>query len=297
MSIKSFGAQCFRAAELELRSLTEPGSGTKNCGCILPGIGFKIAGFHKPKGNPLTGDTAIIKPQREKGEPFIGPDAIMVAIPSDLNYMVGLVQAQRVTPKSLSPFRLYSAKKDGNALVALAGPLLGAPQSAMVLEKLIALGAERIWVLGWCGSLQPSIRIGGLVIPTTALCEEGTSAHYQVIEQKRQTSPLLNERIENALTRARMPFTKGPVWTTDAIYRETEQKIAAYGKRGFLGVEMEMSALITVAAYRSVKLAGLLIVSDELASLRWHNGVGSEALTTSCQEAGRLLLDVCMAVT
>jgi uridine phosphorylase len=261
----------------------------------LPDIGFRIAGFHKLKGNPLTSDTAIIKPRREKGEPIIGPDAIMAAIPSDLDYMVSLAQAERVAPKSLSPFRLYNAKRGGNALVSLAGPLLGAPQSVMVLEKLIALGTERIWVLGWCGSLQPSIKIGSLVIPTTGLCEEGTSAHYQVMEEKRQTSPLLNERIENALARARMPFTKGPVWTTDAIYRETEEKISAYGKRGFLGVEMEMSALITVAAYRSVKLAGLLIVSDELASLRWNNGVGSEALSKSCREAGRLLLDVCMA--
>lgn len=242
----------------------------------------------------MNSDRAIIRPRREKGEAILGPDAIMVAIPSDLSYMVDLARAERVAPKSLSPFRLYSAKREGNPLVALAGPLLGAPQAVMVLEKLIALGAERIWVLGWCGSLQPSLTIGNLVIPTTALCEEGTSAHYQVIEEKRQTSPLLNGRIADALARARMPFTKGPVWTTDAIYRETEEKVTAYGKRGFLGVEMEMSALITVAAYRSVELAGLLIVSDELASLRWHNGVGSEALAESCKEAGKLLLDVCM---
>jgi uridine phosphorylase len=251
-------------------------------------------GFQNPEGNPLTSDTAIIRPRREKGEPILGPDAIMVAIPSDLDYMVGLTQAERVNLKSLSPFRLYTAKRGGDAFVALAGPLLGAPQSVMVLEKLIALGTERIWVLGWCGSLQPSITIGSLVIPTTALCEEGTSAHYPVIEEKRQSNQLVTERIENALVKARLPFTKGPVWTTDAIYRETKEKNIAYGKRGFLGVEMEMSALITVAVYRSVSLAGLLIVSDELASLRWHNGVGSQALTKSCKLAGRLLLDICM---
>jgi len=273
---------------IELRELQEV------YGCILPGIGFRITRFHMLKGNPLTSDTAVIKPRREKGEPIIGPDAIMAAVPSDLHHMVGLAQAERVTLKSLNPFRLYSAKKGGDSLIALAGPLLGAPQSAMVLEKLIALGAQRIWVLGWCGSLQPSVSIGSLVIPTTALCEEGTSAHYPVTEKKRRTSPFLTERLEDALVKARMPFIRGPVWTTDAIYRETEQKISAYGKRGFLGVEMEMSALITVAAYRSVELAGLLIVSDELASLRWHNGVGSEALTKSCEQAGRLLLDVCM---
>ncbi len=57
---------------------------------------------------------------------------------------------------------------------------------------------------------------------------------------------------------------------------------------------MEMSALITVAAYRSVEIAGLLLVSDELFSLDWHHGVGSQTLKKVCRDAGHLLLDLCM---
>jgi len=55
-----------------------------------------------------------------------------------------------------------------------------------------------------------------------------------------------------------------------------------------------MSALITVAAYRSVEIAGLLLVSDEIFSLDWHDGVGSQALKKVCRDAGHLLLDLCM---
>ena len=57
---------------------------------------------------------------------------------------------------------------------------------------------------------------------------------------------------------------------------------------------MEMSALIRLAVYRSVELAGLLIVSDELFSLEWHNGLGANILKERSRKAGRLLLDLCM---
>jgi uridine phosphorylase len=242
----------------------------------------------------VRGSSAIINPKREEGEPLVGPEAIMVAIPSDLASMVDQSNAERAPLGILSPFRLFLIKRDEHHPVALAGPLLGAPQGVIVMEKLIALGAERIWVLGWCGSLQPHLGIGDLVIPTTALCEEGTSAHYPVSKRKRHTTGLLNKRLGNALAKAGLPFQKGPVWTTDAIYRETMSKVRTYGKSGILAVDMEMSALITLAAFRSVELAGLLVVSDELSSLKWQWDVSAERVKKQSGVAGRLLLNVCM---
>ena len=246
------------------------------------------------KRNSFTNANAVVKPTREKGEPLLGPDAIMVAIPSELAFMVDLSLAERAVLGKLSPFKLFTVNRSKGLPLALAGPLLGAPQGVMVMEKLIALGAKRIWVLGWCGSLQPYLLIGDLIIPTTSLSEEGTSHHYPVNKRRRQTSSLLNKRLEHALLEANLPFKKGPVWTTDAIYRETKKKVMAYRKKGLLAVDMEMSALINLAIYRSVELAGLLIVSDELFSLEWHNGVGTERLKKRSREAGRLLLDLCV---
>jgi len=237
----------------------------------------------------------VIKPTKAKSEPLLGPDALMVAIPSDLQYIADLSHAERANKGKASPFKLFIIKKKDEGLpCGLAGPLLGAPQGAIVMEKLIALGAKRIWVLGWCGSLQPNIAIGDLIIPTVALSEEGTSAHYPVNKKSKQTNPFLNKRLEDALQKANLPFKKGPVWTTDALYRETAEKVTEYGKRGYLAVEMEMSALINVAIYRSVKLAGLLIVSDELFSLQWHYGFGLNKLKKASRDAGRLLLSLCM---
>lgn len=236
----------------------------------------------------------LITPTRTQGEPRIGTDAIMISIASELRAMAELSNAKKTSLKIMCPFEFFLIKRDGKLPLALAGPLLGAPQGAIVLEKLIALGARRLWVLGWCGSLQPDLRTGDLIIPTYALSEEGTSAHYPVDEKGRRTDSALNEHLGNALQRANLSFITGPVWTTDAIYRETRAKVMEYGSKGILAVEMEMSALITVAAYRSVALAGVLVVSDELSSLEWRPGFRGETIKKSSREVCEVLLDLCM---
>jgi len=236
----------------------------------------------------------LITPTRTQEEPQIGPDAIMISITSELRTMAKASNAERTSLKIMCPFEFFLIKRTGKPPLALAGPLLGSPQAVIVLEKLIALGAQRIWMVGWCGSLQPDLRIGDLIIPTTALCEEGTSAHYPADEKNKQTNPGLNEYLKSTLQRANLPFLAGPVWTTDAIYRETQDKVADYRSKGILAVEMEMSALITVAAYRSAALAGVLVVSDELSSLVWRPGFMDKAIRKRSRDACTAILDLCM---
>ena len=48
--------------------------------------------------------------------------------------------------------------------------------------------------------------------------------------------------------------------------------------QGVLGVEMELAALFAVGRFRQVPVAGLLLVSDELADLSWQPAYRSEAL-------------------
>jgi len=250
--------------------------------------------FFVKKTDSFSDIRVLIEPKRMKGEPLLGQDAIMIAIPSELRSLVDFSQAERTPLKAISPFKLFTIKIQEDFPLAIAGPLLGSPQAVIVMEKLIALGAKRIWVLGWCGSLQPHLRIGDLIIPTHALSEEGTSAHYPVDKDICETDFFLNTALEAALSKSALPFKKGPIWTTDAIYRETEKKVIAYGKRGYLAVEMEMSALIRLAAYRSVELTGVLVVSDELFSLKWHSAFNMDRLKKRSKAAGRVILDLCM---
>lgn len=234
-------------------------------------------------------DDAVIQPRKGRNDPALGPDALMVVIPQDLDRL------SKLKPMDCFDqgfFRIFRMKERTSGALSLTGPFLGAPQAAMVMEKIIALGAQRICVFGWCGSLQPDLRIGDIVIPLHAVAEEGTSRHYPVGKRRPATDQGLNRILERTLRREGLPFRKGTVWTTDAPYRETASKVQAYREQGVLAVEMEISALVTLAVYRSVKLSGLLVVSDELFDLKWHRGFSSPLFKKRCELTGNLLLDL-----
>jgi purine-nucleoside phosphorylase len=240
--------------------------------------------------NPgLENDSAVIQPRKGKNDPALGTDALMVGISQDL---MRLSKLKPMDGFDQGFFKIFRMKEKTSGTLSLAGPFLGAPQAAMVMEKIIALGVKRICVFGWCGSLQPDLNIGDLVIPVRAVAEEGTSKHYPIGKKKPRTSQELNRILEGFLDQEGLPFRKGTVWTTDAPYRETTSKVKAYQDKGVLAVEMELSALMTLAVYRSVELSGLLVVSDELSDLKWHRGFSSPVFRKRCELAGNLLLEL-----
>ena len=232
----------------------------------------------------------LIRPRKGKSDPTVGPDAVLVMIRNDLDYLLSLNSPDKTDRYDMGFFNVYRIMTEEGAPLFLSGPFLGAPHAVMGMEKLIALGASRIWVLGWCGSLQPHLRIGHLVVPAGALSEEGTSRHYPIGGIPLTSDEELNGMIEDALNKAGRSFFKGEVWTTDAPYRETREKVEFYQNRGVLAVEMEMSALMTLALFRGVRLGGLLVVSDELFSMKWHSGFSNPELKQAARFAGQVLL-------
>jgi purine-nucleoside phosphorylase len=236
-------------------------------------------------------DEGIVRPHRRKVDPDVGNDTIMIMIPSDLDYLVREKAPKHITYWNMEFFNLYQVETNSNSCLSLIGPFLGAPQAVMGMEKMISLGAKRIWVMGWCGSLSPELRIGDLFIPTTAVSEEGTSQHYPINDNP-ETDVELNTLLEQSLLTRGYSLKKGTVWTTDAPYRETPEKVNKYQKKGVLAVEMEMAALMTVSIFRQVKMAALLVVSDELFSLTWNSGFSKPAFKKITKKAGKLLVDL-----
>ncbi len=234
----------------------------------------------------------IISPRKGKGDPHLAPDVLMVMIPSELRFLAQKTGATKTAFSEMRLYDMYRMQEKKEASVTLAGPFIGAPHAVMGMEKLIAMGARRILVLGWCGSLQPSLKVGDLVVPTHAVSEEGTSKHYPTASKNPPSDAALNRILETVLKEKKTPFTKGPIWTTDAIYRETPEKVKAYQQQNILAVEMEISALLAVSSFRSVQLAALLVVSDELSELKWNPGFSNSRLKKNSRAAAELLLEV-----
>jgi uridine phosphorylase len=206
--------------------------------------------------------TCIINPLKSKGEPSLPGTGILAVNPSDSSCFTGLAGQYGLKKHAFFNAQLYS-----NSTFFLAGPAVGAPMAVICLEKLIALGAARIVVYGWCGALNPSLAAGELFVPTGGLSEEGTSVHYQ--SPIPWSSDFLHLQLVDALTREGYQPKQGPIWTTDAVYRETREKVERYSDQGILAVDMEYTALCSVAAFRRVNLAAVMLVSDELFHREW----------------------------
>jgi uridine phosphorylase len=250
----------------------------------------------EPLNTTFNHDEGLIRPMKRKTDPELGPDVIMAMIPSDLDLLAKTSQAQKIEHSHKALYDVYRMEDGLEGSFAISGPFLGAPHAVMGMENLVALGARRIWALGWCGSLQPDLRIGDLILPTTALSEEGTSQHYPVVEKFPRADEALCQMLDDALKNKGQSFVRGTVWTTDAPYRETPGKVKAYQEQGILAVEMEMSALMTLAMYRTVRLSGLLVVSDELFDLKWHSGFKNPKLRKSSRVAAEVLLDLVKSI-
>jgi len=237
-------------------------------------------------------DQSVIMPRKNRGDPFIGTSSIMTCIASELKYLSTLYQARKVALNDISTKAIYLIEQNGSPIISLCGPFLGAPHAVLVMEKLIALGARRLWMLGWCGSLNPELRIGDILLPVTCFSEEGTSRHYPIPYDK----PILNKQLRGALQtkfeNKHLKTISGAVWSTDALYRETKAKIKRYQELGVLAVDMELSALATVAIYRNVQFAAVLVVSDELFDYVWKPGFRVPRLAKQTRIASQVLFEV-----
>lgn len=214
---------------------------------------------------------AIINPLMGKKPPQLGNRCVMVANQPDLDSLhrllnIGNSKSQRILMSRLN----YGYE---NTLMSLLGPFVGAPYAVILLESLIAWGVTEVIFFGWCGAVSDDVRIGDVIIPDKAFIDDGTSKNYTAAQTSESfPSALLQKNIKSALAKNKVKFHHGPVWSTDAIYRETKDKVAFFKKKNALAVEMEAAALFSVGNFRNIDVGCILVVSDELSSMKWNPG-------------------------
>jgi len=209
----------------------------------------------------------IVRPIVTSNTPRLGLRGVMCATRTDLSALTAALRLENPHARSLYMSRLY-VRNDG---AFLTGPFMGAPYSVMLLETLAAWGARQVIFLGWCGSISTTLSIGDIVVPTLAWSDEGTSRSY-ADNPFAVPSASLSSDIRSVLQSHALPFHEGTIWTTDAIYRETPDKVNYFQKKGAIAVEMELSALFTVAEFLGISIGAILVVSDDLSSLTWQPG-------------------------
>lgn len=155
--------------------------------------------------------------------------------------------------------------------VAFFQPGVGAPLASMFLEEVVDYGCRTIVACGGAGALDVDLGLGHPVVVSAAVRDEGTSYHYLAPSRIIEVAPASVLAIQTVLVRAGVPFTTGTTWTTDAIYRETRDKVSLRRSEGCITVEMEAAALLAVARFRGVMFGQLLYAGDSLAGEAWDH--------------------------
>lgn len=235
---------------------------------------------------------AIINPFPPKGGPFLPPQVAMIGNPFDLAQICDHLAIDKSAFRSFMTSRLYADKSRPYSLI---GPMIGAPLAAMILETLIAWGARNFLFFGWCGAISPDVEIGDIIVPTGAWVDEGTSLHYG-----KKTGELINagdtirSQIQTTLRRSETPFHAGKIWTTDGFFRETPEQVTRFQALEALAVEMELSALLSVASFRKIDIGAILVVSDTLADLTWQYGIKEKRFKDQRKKICEVISQICL---
>ena len=169
---------------------------------------------------------------------------------------------------------------NGNAL-SLNTSHLGAPGGVAQLERQIHLGVRSFVIAGLAGSVRAGTGIGQVVVAQKAIRDEGTSHHYLPPTEFAWPAPGIDTALARHLEAKGIGVQVGGTWTTDAIFRETHVELQELGCAGIITVEMEASAVVTVARFRGVRAGAVFVVSDLVHRPDWERGQDGVALEDS----------------
>lgn len=179
---------------------------------------------------------------------------------------------------------------DDTAIIGKFG--VWAPTAVVILEELIARWVQNFISVWTCGGLQKDIPIGDIILCEKAIRDEGTSLHYTPAEKYAQANTELTRLVAETLEENHINYHTGTTRTTDAILRETLWKVKGYQDEWVMTVEMEASALFTVAKHWNVKIASLITISDSLADLERKPQVRDQVVYDSLEKIYAITLAV-----
>lgn len=143
-----------------------------------------------------------------------------------------------------------------------------AADTSITTEILCNAQVKAMVRLGSCGSLREDIKVGDLVVITTALKGEGVTQYYvdknYVPTADKNLTQMLFEGAKGFASSIGANVHLGPCWTTDAILRETREHVGKAIKDGAIAVDMVSAAFLTICSLYKIPAAVVLAVSDNV---------------------------------
>ncbi len=191
----------------------------------------------------------LIREGRRQMNKDTGPVPEVVLLDPDGDILKWLMDQERVELSSnwaCYHTKLYQFTLQG-LTVGIIAQAVGASFAVLLAEQLFVSGCKLLLSMTSSGKISPSLETPSIVLIDKALRDEGTSYHYLPPADYSVANPTFLAALTSAKWKSECAVHQGPVWTTDAPYRETAEAIAEARNRGLLAVEMEAAALYAFA--------------------------------------------------
>ncbi len=206
-------------------------------------------------------------PKGQSGLPpeNIAPHAIVVGDPARAMDASCLLEAPQEV-WSDREFRAFTGSYRGKRITVCSHGV-GASGALFILENLFNAGVHTIIRAGTCGGLVEGVNAGDLIIATGAVRDEGLCHDIVPIEYPAIADRHVVAALEAA---ARDLGTHDPrvglIWTRGLFFHYPhERPLGTILKNaGVIGIEMEFSALLILAAFHHARAGGLFAVDGNL---------------------------------
>ncbi|MBR5116150.1 MAG: nucleoside phosphorylase [Lachnospiraceae bacterium] len=179
-----------------------------------------------------------------------------------------LIEPER-TISGENPVDIYRFADEPDVLITLGQ--VGCPACGGNLDLFHAMGITRVMFCGGGGVLDRTIEVGQILVVDGAIRDDGFSYHYIPASRVIYTDEKVTDRVTAFLEEEGVPYLRGLVWTTDAIFRETPDRIERRKAEGAKIVEMEQAGCIAVSQFRGFAYGALIYGGDDLSGEEWSN--------------------------
>jgi nucleoside phosphorylase len=160
--------------------------------------------------------------------------------------------------------------------------VIGAAMAATFAHLGAKLGATAIIQIGSFGGLADGWQVGDVLVPSLVVGRDGVSLQMssnKPIRPDPRLSSLVSDEVTAGLGMASV--RSGTLVTTTTIAFERTSDIARWKRSGYVGVEMECAATLSVAEHFGIPTAGAFALMDNLA-------VGHTVFTRSDDDRRRM---------
>lgn len=147
--------------------------------------------------------------------------------------------------------------------VSLVNFNIGAPTCALIVEILATINPKAVLLLGMCGGLHRTLKVGDFILPMAAIRGDGVTSHFMPPEVPSLPTFKVQKYVSEILVEQGIEYRTGVIHTTDYRFWEFSPgfKEKLYSQR-VIGIEMETAALFTAGFASKVANGALLLVSD-----------------------------------